>query len=147
MYQCPICGTVVDIPEDESSNVYSYFTDTIIRDVCADLERKTGYTETVCMNMIQNRRLPLYATIDMDVQKLVDDVYQNLDRIPTTDSQQQLQSAIVVIDNATGDIVAMAGGVGRRRSPELEPGHPVHPPARLCHQAHFRLRPLPWKPG
>ncbi len=94
------------------------------------------------MNMIKTGGYHIYATIDMDVQKLVDDVYQNLDRIPTTDSQQQLQSAIVVIDNATGDIV----GNGRRRGgegdlPELEPGHPVHPPARLCHQAHFRLRP------
>ena len=58
VYQCPICGTVVDIPEDESSNVYSYFTDTIIRDVCADLERKTGYTEDSLYEHDQNRRLP-----------------------------------------------------------------------------------------
>ena len=136
VYQCPICGTVVDIPEDESSNVYSYFTDTIIRDVCADLERKTGYTETVCMNMIKTGGYHIYATIDMDVQKLVDDVYQNLDRIPTTDSQQQLQSAIVVIDNATGDIVAMAGGVGekeislswnRATQSTLQPGSAIKP--------------------
>ena len=136
VYQCPICGTVVDIPEDESSNVYSYFTDTIIRDVCADLERKTGYTETVCMNMIKTGGYHIYATIDMDVQKLVDDVYQNLDRIPTTDSQQQLQSAIVVIDNATGDIVAMAGGVwekeislswNRATQSTLQPGSAIKP--------------------
>ena len=58
VYQCPICGTVVDIPEDESSNVYSYFTDTIIRDVCADLERKTGYTGDSLHEHDQNRRLP-----------------------------------------------------------------------------------------
>ena len=50
-----MCGTVVDIPEDNSSNVYSYFTDTIIRDVCTDLEKKTkeGLHEHD-----QNRRLP-----------------------------------------------------------------------------------------
>ena len=33
----------------------------------------------------------------MAVQKLVDDVYQNLDRIPTTDSQQQLQLSLIHI--------------------------------------------------
>ena len=94
------------------------------------------------MNMIKTGGYHIYATIDMDVQKLVDDVYQNLDRIPTTDSQQQLQSAIVVIDNATGDIVAMAGGVGEKEiSLSWNRATPVHPPARLCHQAHFRLRP------
>ena len=135
-YQCPMCGTVVDIPEDNSSNVYSYFTDTIIRDVCTDLEKKTGYTEKVCMNMIKTGGYHIYATIDMDVQKLVDDVYQDLDRIPTTDSQQQLQSAIVVIDNATGDIVAMAGGVGKKEislswnratQSTLQPGSAIKP--------------------
>lgn len=136
VYQCPMCGTVVDIPEDSSSYVYSYFTDTVIRDVCKDLEKKTGYTEKVCMNMIKTGGYYIYATIDMDVQKLVDDVYQNLDRIPTTDSQQQLQSAIVVIDNATGDIVAMAGGVGekeislswnRATQSTLQPGSAIKP--------------------
>lgn len=136
IYQCPVCGTAVDIPEDKSSNVYSYFTDTVIRDVCKDLEKKTGYTEKVCMNMIKTGGYHIYATIDMDVQKLVDDVYQDLDRIPTTDSQQQLQSAIVVIDNATGDIVAMAGGVGekeislswnRATQSTLQPGSAIKP--------------------
>ena len=39
-------------------------------------------------------------------------VYENLDNVPKTVSVQQLQSAIVVTDNKTGDIVAMAGGVG-----------------------------------
>ena len=142
LYQCPVCGTVVDIPADEDNGMYSYFTDTIIRDVCADLQKKTGLTEEVCMNMIKTGGYHIYATIDMDVQRLVDEVYQDLDRIPTTSSQQQLQSAIVVIDNATGDIVAMAGGVGGEGVlPGLEPGHHVHPPARLGHQAHLRLRP------
>ncbi len=57
--------------------MYSYFTDTIIRDVCTDLEKKTGYTEKVCMNMIKTGGYHIYATIDMDVQKLVDDVFRH----------------------------------------------------------------------
>ena len=136
LYQCPVCGTVVDIPADEDNGMYSYFTDTIIRDVCADLQKKTGLTEEVCMNMIKTGGYHIYATIDMDVQRLVDEVYQDLDRIPTTSSQQQLQSAIVVIDNATGDIVAMAGGVGEKESylgwnratmSTLQPGSAIKP--------------------
>ena len=52
--------------------------------------------------------------MDMDVQKQVDEIYNNLDNIPSTRSNQQLQSAIVVIDNTTGDVVALAGGVGEK---------------------------------
>ena len=39
----------------------------------------------------------------------------DLSKIPKTRGGQQLQSAIVVVDNRTGDIVAMAGGVGEEK--------------------------------
>ena len=38
----------------------------------------------------------------------------NLEEIPTTSSKAQLQSGIVVIDNRTGDIVGLSGGVGEK---------------------------------
>mgnify|MGYP002954241220 FL=1 len=44
----------------------------------------------------------------------MDAIYTDLNNIPTTRSTQQLQSGIVVIDNSTGDIVALAGGVGEK---------------------------------
>ena len=40
---------------------------------------------------------------------------RDLDNIPKTDSTyQQLQSGIVIIDNETGDIAAIVGGVGQK---------------------------------
>ena len=44
----------------------------------------------------------------------MDAVYEDLANVPTTTSAQQLQSAIVVVDNESGDIVGMAGGVGKK---------------------------------
>lgn len=135
-YQCPSCGAYVDIPKDDSSKYYSYFTDTVIRDVCRDLMDKYGYSYDVCMQMIKTGGYHIYSTIDMDVQNVVDSVYQDLSKIPTTNSNQQAQSAIVVIDNSTGDIVAMAGGVGKKESylgwnratqSTLQPGSAIKP--------------------
>ena len=48
------------------------------------------------------------------VQQEVDRVYQDLKNVPNTASSQQLQSGMVIVDNATGDIVALAGGVGEK---------------------------------
>ncbi|MBQ3488921.1 MAG: hypothetical protein IJA71_11610, partial [Clostridia bacterium] len=56
----------------------------------------------------------IYTTMDMDKQILVDRIYTDLNNIPTTRSAQQLQSGIVVIDNTTGDVVALSGGVGEK---------------------------------
>ena len=67
------------------------------------------------MGRIQKGGYHIYTTLDMDVQKVVDEVYTNLDNIPATRSTQQLDSAIVVIDNRTGDVVALAGGVGEKK--------------------------------
>lgn len=135
-YQCPNCGAIVDIPPLETEEGYTYFEDTVIRDVCYDLMEKYGYTYDVCMQMIKTGGYHIYTTIDTDVQKLVDNVYQDLDKIPTTNSSQQPQSAIVVIENATGDIVAMAGGVGEKNNylgwnratqSTLQPGSAIKP--------------------
>ena len=66
------------------------------------------------MQQIKSGGYHIYTTIDVKVQEQVDKIYTDLSQIPDTRGGQQLQSAIVVIDNSTGDIVAMAGGVGEK---------------------------------
>ncbi len=121
-YYCPVCGTQTPVSADASQEVYTYFVDTVIEDVAAalaeqnnlvwselDKEAKENYIEK-----IRRGGYHIYSTLDMDVQKYVDAIYQDLNQIPNTRSNQQLQSAIVIIDNSTGDIVAMSGGVGEK---------------------------------
>lgn len=115
---CPQCNAQVQIAKDGSQEVYSYFVDALLEDVAKDMAAKDGITtwsDSIWedyMDRISRGGYHIYATIDTDVQAAVDAVYKDLDNIPNTKSAQQLQSAIVVIDNSTGDIVAMAGGVG-----------------------------------
>ena len=57
--------------------------------------------------------LSIYTCVDPDVQAQVEQIYSdrtNLDY--TSSSGQQLQSAITVIDNETGNLVGIAGRVG-----------------------------------
>jgi penicillin-binding protein 1A len=111
-------GTTItdnDNEENKSSTYYSYFVDQVIRDVVSDLSEKTGYDSDVVSQMVMSGGYSIYATIDVDVQEAVDEVYTDLTNLPATESTyQQLQSAIVIIDNTSGDIVALAGGVGEK---------------------------------
>jgi len=118
-YYCPKCGEEVPVVEDGSQDNYSWFADTVLEDVAKALAEKNGMawnsaTQELCMQQIQGGGYHIYTTIDVDVQKQVDKIYTDLKQIPDTRGGQQLQSAIVVIDNSTGDIVAMAGGVGEK---------------------------------
>ena len=118
-FLCPECGTKANIELDASTDMYSWFTEVVMDDVAEALAEKMNMewneeTKKFCLTMIKKGGYHIYSTIDVDVQKVVDSIYTNLDEIPTTDSDQQLQSAIVITDNRTGDIVALAGAVGKK---------------------------------
>ena len=122
IYACPSCGVQTQVDSSASQDVYSWFTEATINDVCADLAALDGVEwDSLSAEQQETRRNELklagyhiYSTMDMEVQNAVDNVYTDLSKIPTTRSSQQLWSAMVVIDNRTGDIVAMAGNVGEK---------------------------------
>ena len=118
-YICPQCGNEIPVVEDNSQAIYSWFADTVLEDVAKAFAEKNGMTwnsatKELMMQQIKVGGYHIYTTIDVDVQAQVDKIYTDLSQIPDTRGGQQLQSAIVVIDNRTGDIVAMAGGVGEK---------------------------------
>lgn len=118
-YYCPECGAEIEVLKDASQNMYSWFADTVLEDVAKVIAQQNDMpwnlaTRKFCMNQIQHGGYHIYTTLDMEVQNQVDKIYTDLSNIPKARSGQQLQSAIVVIDNKTGDIVGMAGGVGEK---------------------------------
>ena len=119
---CPQCGEVPEVVTDASQEVYSYFVDVVIQDVAKAMAKQDGVeqwnqdTWEIYLDRINRGGYHIYSTMDTTVQAHVDNIYQDLNKIPATISAQQLQSAIIVIDNKTGDIVAMAGGVGKEKA-------------------------------
>ena len=122
-YYCPKCGNATPISVDASQHVYSWFVDAVLNDVAAEFAARDQVDwDTADKNVreyylgrIQKGGYHIYTTLDMNVQNVVDSIYENLENIPTTRSSQQLDSAIVVVDNRTGDIVALSGGVGEKK--------------------------------
>ena len=99
----------------KSDDNYSWFVDQVINDVVNDLCDKTGYEYDIVYTMVKTGGYQIYSTVNPDVQAAVDQVYEDLSSLPATASSQQLQSGIVIVDNTTGDIVALAGGVGKKQ--------------------------------
>ena len=117
---CPDCNTAITVSEDASRTVYSYYVDTVIEDVAQALAERDGVewnnsSKKFYKQLISRSGYHIYSCLDMKAQDAVDAVYTDLSKIPATRGGQQLQSAVVVVDNRTGDIVAMAGGVGKEK--------------------------------
>ena len=121
-YFCPSCGSQTSVTLSASQHIYSWFVDAVLIDVASDLAAQDGVNwdeagekqRNYYLERIQKGGYHIYTTLNMDIQNQVDKIYTNLDEIPTTRSAQQLQSAIVVINIATGDVVALSGGVGEK---------------------------------
>ena len=124
-WYCPECGSLTSVNTNASQHIYSWFVDSVIIDFASYLAEQDGMqwdemdeaARNIYLDRIQKGGYHIYTTLDMDVQNQVDAIYTDLKNIPTNwKTEQQLQSAIVVIDNRTGDVVALSGGVGEKNT-------------------------------
>ena len=105
----------VEYQDQENPDIYSWYEEQVITDVTADLAQKLGVEQSVAYNMVLSGGLSIYTCVDPKIQAIVNEVYANTENFPySSGSGQQLQSAITIIDNETGDVVAMAGQVGEK---------------------------------
>jgi len=100
------------IEDDAEQIIYTWFEEAVMRDVVSDLVR-SGYSEQVARRYLFSGGLKIITTLDPDMQAVVDEIYRVPERLPTvTGSVQPLQSSIIIADPYTGEIKALAGGVG-----------------------------------
>lgn len=97
-----------------SSNVYSYYEEVVLSDVIGDLAKAKGISRNAASQLVHNAGYEIYACIDKDIQAKVDAIYTDPEQLPKTygSTKSQLQSAIVIIDQTTGEIKALRGGTG-----------------------------------
>ena len=101
--------------EEYSQTIYSYYTEVVIDDVVKDLMQLKGISEDTAKTLMYNGGYNVYTCLDINVQNNIDAIYTDLEAIPNTwGSDQQLQSAIVVMDPYDGRILGLSGGVGEK---------------------------------
>ena len=104
---------------------YSYYEEVVINDVLRDLMELKGISYDAARTLLYNGGYQIYCCIDMRLQNIVDSIYTDLSNFKSH-SNQQLQSAIVIMDPYDGRILALCGGVGeKKRSFELNRAVPI----------------------
>lgn len=98
-----------------TTTVYSWYEDQVIDDVIQDLADTYNMSKDAASDLVYSGGLEIYSCYNPDVQAAVDDVYLNSANLNyTSASGQQMQSAITIVDNSNGAVVAIAGGVGEK---------------------------------
>ena len=106
----------VKYTEPASTTESSYYVDYVIDKVIADLEKEYDLTYNEAWRKVFFGGLRIYTAVDMDVQEIAEDVYENRTTFPDeedTPDHPAVQSAITIMDYS-GRVVAMVGGAGEK---------------------------------
>ncbi len=104
-----------DKQEEEEKQINSYFIDTLIEDVIADLMVAKECTYSEAESMIYSGGYRIYSSLQPSVQEALEETFENEENFPKNSEGIRAQSAQTIMDY-TGHIVAIAGGIGEKTS-------------------------------
>lgn len=115
-------GDEPDMPAgSKGSKYWSWFVEQVFNDVKQDLMEKYHYSEDTAVQMIYNAGYKIYATVDPDIQEIVDSVYTDETNLDKQNAKgDRLQSGITIIDPYTGHVVATSGLIGEKEGNRLQ---------------------------
>ena len=100
--------------EAKDNAVYSYMVDATLSEVIKDLQKKNNMSDSFATNYLYFSGLKIYCTQNSDIQKEIEDECKK-DKyiIKSTQSKEATsQTAMVVIDHKTGQVMGCVGGLG-----------------------------------
>lgn len=104
--------------ENYEEEINNYFVDTLIEQVITDLAQKYKCDEDTASQMLYNGGYKIYATVDSDIQNLLEDTYKQKSKYFTETKtikgkKEYVQSAMTILDYE-GHIVGIVGGTGEK---------------------------------
>ncbi len=122
--------------EPEEPSIYSYFTDALYDQVINDLKEEYGYNDEEATSFLVNSGLTIHATIDPEIQSIMDENFKKDNLFPPQSSVAKQASkaiskekgeeinytpegAMVVIENETGHVAGIVGGRNKDKSRSL----------------------------
>ena len=100
---------------ETESAVYSYHTDALISQITEDIAKKYKISETFATNYINMAGLKVYSTQNSKIQETTEKEFEKSKyQIASKNGGNPSQSAMVIIDHKTGQVVGCVGGLGKK---------------------------------
>ena len=102
------------------SAIDNWFVEQVKNDVASDLMVKYDVGLDYALSMINKNGYKIYATVDPRIQALAESIYEDRSNLDVTSSNgQPIQSGITIVENTTGNVVAMVGAIGPKEGNRL----------------------------
>ena len=103
-----------------TEGINSWYVDMVIEDVTVDLMREYGMSRASASNLIRTGGLRIEMALDETVQAIVEETYRSAVHMPSNTDGVSAQSALIVIDPQTGDILGVVGAAGNKQANRLQ---------------------------
>lgn len=106
-----------------TSSAYSYHTEAVIDQVVKQVMEEKGISQQLAENYVYSSGLTIYSTVDTNIQTQMEQEFANKKYIVNGIAKDKAgnklnehsQSAMVVIDYKTGNVVGTVGGLGEKK--------------------------------
>ncbi len=99
-----------------NQEIKSYFVESAIEQVISDLQKEKNMSYEEAKKKVYTSGYKIYTTLDQSVQNAIDNAYNNDYLFYTDKNGDFMQSAMVVMDNSTGNVVGISGGAGKKEA-------------------------------
>ncbi len=105
-----------DVGSSREQEIFTWYEDQVIEDVMNDMMEQYGISKKAALNQIYYGGLRIETCFDPEVQAYVDAIYNDRSSLELdSKTGQEIQSGITIIDNSTGNVVAVSGGIGEKK--------------------------------
>lgn len=115
-YDTAIATELVFKKSTEGSKVQSYYIDALIEDFAKTLQKEKNLTYEEAIKQVYTGGYKIYSTFDPKVQEAIDYTYSNSNLFYTEYDGTIMQSAMIVLDQSTGDVLGLIGGIGEKNA-------------------------------
>jgi penicillin-binding protein 1A len=88
---------------------FPHFTDHVINEA-EEILQEQGLSKEDCQALLYRGGLRIYTTLNPHVQQKMEEVFANSANFPSDQNGKQVEGAMVLLENKTGEIQALVGG-------------------------------------
>ncbi len=100
--------------KQQNNQPYSWFTEAIIQELTEDLQETQSISYDLARSRVMSGGLQIYATIDQNIQAIMDDVYTSNSNFPSARKNGVAPQSAMVVCDKQGNIVGLVGGRGKK---------------------------------
>lgn len=111
---------VLSVRNTDSTNINSWYIDAVTNDVIADYAQKYGITKQQASVLIYRGGYKIYTAMDENLQEILDNYFENKNNFLSDSDGSTPSSSMIIIDSASGDILAIAGNIGKKTANRIQ---------------------------